>query len=74
MAGGEFAEHVICMECGQKASRTYEGQETDQYTCESGHQFSMDWSRGVPTEPQWPASEEMLELLKSMGVNPGSKS
>ena len=68
MAGGPHAQHVVCMQCAAKATRTFEGQETDQYSCENGHDFAMDWSRGVPEEPQWPPAADVLALLKSMGI------
>ena len=69
MAGGPLAQLVTCMDClteGQltKATRTYEGDESDQYRCERGHEFGMDWSRGPATEPEWPPSPELEEFAK----------
>jgi hypothetical protein len=46
-----------------KATRIYEGAESDQYRCEKGHEFGIDW-RGKPaTEPQWPPSPELVEAF-----------
>jgi hypothetical protein len=69
MAGGELAEHVPCMVCltdGQmtKARRIYEGYESDQYQCEKGHEFGMDWSKGPATEALWPPPPELLALVQ----------
>lgn len=65
MAGGPLAKEVMCMDCFgddvvTKAVRVYEGAESDQYRCEKGHRFGIDW-RGKPaTEPQWPPPPEFL--------------
>jgi hypothetical protein len=64
MAGGKLAEHVLCMVCLDsgaltKATRVHEGVESDQYRCERGHEFGMDWSRGPATEPLWPPPPEL---------------
>ena len=72
MAGGKLAETVSCLICleegeVQKALRTYEGDENDQYTCPKGHKFNMDWTAGEATEPLWPPS---AELKKSMEKEP----
>ena len=70
MAGGKLAEYVPCMVCltdaGQltKANRIHEGDESDQYKCEKGHKFGMDWSTGPATEAQWPPSTELQALAK----------
>ena len=65
MAGGPNAEYVMCMECGSKSQRMHQGHETDQYQCENGHQFSLDWSRsGPPSEAQWPPSDGLLKLFQ----------
>ena len=65
MAGGPNAQEVMCMECGSKAIRIREGIETDHYECPQEHRFSMDWSRSEPPNtPQWPPSQEELELFK----------
>ncbi|MFZ5469434.1 MAG: hypothetical protein ACOZIN_08355 [Myxococcota bacterium] len=69
MAGGKLAAEVPCMVCitsGQvtKATRTYEGDESDQYKCEQGHEFGMDWSKGPATEALWPPSPELAALAK----------
>lgn len=39
-----------------RAIRVHEGIESDQYRCEKGHTFGMDW-REPATEPQWPPTE-----------------
>jgi len=60
MAGGPFAAVVPCMVCMDehrritKATRTHEGVESDQYRCDGGHAFGIDWRTGPATEPQWP--------------------
>lgn len=69
MAGGPLALHVVCWECLDskvltKATRVHEGVESDQYRCERGHVFGMDWSRGPATEPLWPPPPELLRSLK----------
>jgi hypothetical protein len=64
MAGGIHAEVVPCYVCmGEtqaltKAVRVREGDESDQYRCEKGHSFGIDWSRGPATEPQWPVTPD----------------
>ena len=69
MAGGKNAEFVPCLICMaddavlSKATRTYEGDESDEYRCERGHDFAMDWSAGPAREPQWPASQALTEAL-----------
>lgn len=63
MAGGPHASEVMCPTCFldesvvTKAVRLSEGVETDQYRCERGHLFGIDWSRGAATKPQWPPPE-----------------
>lgn len=69
MAGGRLAEHVPCMVCltaghVTKATRVYEGDESDGYKCEQGHEFGMDWSKGPATEALWPPSPEMQAFSK----------
>ena len=65
MAGGPNAEQIVCYQCGSKAERTYEGTETDKYACDQGHEFGVNWSHGpIPTEPQWPPSEEVAAFIK----------
>jgi hypothetical protein len=69
MAGGDLAEHVTCLVCltdGQltRATRTYEGDESDRYRCEKGHEFGIDWSSGPATEPQWPPAPELEAFAK----------
>jgi len=66
MAGGPFAHEVPCMVCMgdhdelTRATRVHEGVEDDQYVCDKGHRFGMDW-RGAPaTEPQWPPSPDLV--------------
>ncbi len=46
-----------------KATRIREGMETDQYRCEKGHEFGMDWPEPA-TEPQWPPPPEIAEMVK----------
>lgn len=63
MAGGPHAHEVMCPTCFfdnatvTRAVRTSEGVETDQYRCDRGHTFGIDWSRGPATKPQWPPPE-----------------
>lgn len=70
MAGGKNAEFVPCLICLaddallSKATRTYEGDESDEYHCEKGHDFAMDWSAGPAKEPQWPVSEALQMATK----------
>ena len=65
MAGGPYANVVMCMQCGGKAVRVYEGYEDDHYRCEArGDAFGIDWSRNPPTAPCWPPSAEELEMMK----------
>ncbi len=69
MAGGKLAAEVPCMVCLSdgvltRAKRTYEGDETDQYRCEKGHEFGMDFPDGPPTEPQWPPSEDLVAFTR----------
>lgn len=45
------------------ATRIYEGDETDRYRCEKGHEFGMDWTEPA-SEPQWPAPAELLAGLR----------
>ena len=65
MAGGKNAEFVPCLICLAdkalltKAIRTYEGDESDEYHCEKGHDFAMDWSSGPALKPRWPVAEEL---------------
>lgn len=63
MAGGPHAAVVPCFTCGARAERVSEGFESDQYVCEQGHLFGIDWRDKPPTEPQWPPSAKALELL-----------
>ena len=72
MAGGPNAQDVPCFECLDsgaitKATRVYEGVESDQYICELGHQFAIDYRRGPATEPQWPPPPEVVEFAKQQG-------
>jgi hypothetical protein len=67
MAGGEFARDVACMVCLDdrvltRAQRIYEGDETDRYRCENGHDFGMDWLDPA-TEAQWPPPADILAGL-----------
>ena len=69
MAGGKNAEFVPCLICLAdeaqltKATRSYEGDESDEYHCEKGHDFAMDWSSGPAREAQWPAPQELTDAL-----------
>lgn len=69
MAGGRNAEFMACMEClnGRvltKATRVYEGTETDQYVCEKGHHFGFTFPKGPPKEPEWPPRQEWVDNCK----------
>lgn len=47
-----------------RAVRVAEGAESDQYRCEKGHRFGIDW-RGEPaTELQWPPPPEYRKLCE----------
>ena len=51
----------MCMTCGERAERIYEGAESDQYRCQAcGQEFYVDWRRGEPEEPCWPETETGL--------------
>lgn len=69
MAGGPLAAEVACLVCLDdgaltKAVRVREGVESDDYRCERGHEFGLDW-RGRPAdEPQWPPPQELIDALK----------
>lgn len=69
MAGGPLAREVMCMVCLDeakvtRATRIHEGVESDQYRCDVGHEFGMDWSRGPASEAQWPPPPEIVEAMK----------
>lgn len=71
MAGGPFAEHILCMTCAgdgvvTRAERAYEGVEDDIYICPKGHEFGIDWSRGAPGSPQWPPDPEEVAAIEAM--------
>ncbi len=64
MAGGPFARLVACPICRSRAVRTYEGDEEDQYSCDDGHSFQIEWGRfGAPTMPEWPPVPETVALF-----------
>jgi hypothetical protein len=70
MAGGPFAQEIACLEClGERrvtrAIRIHEGVESDQYRCEEGHLFGVDYRRGPATEPQWPPHPDLIAALHS---------
>ena len=66
MAGGPNAAAMMCMSCGEKAVRTYEGIEDDHYRCEQcGFEFGVDWSRSPPEQPCWPPSDEEREAFRA---------
>jgi hypothetical protein len=67
MAGGPLAEHVTCMVCLDdgaltRAVRTYEGVESDQYRCDLGHEFGLDWPE-IAADPQWPPPPDIAALV-----------
>lgn len=69
MAGGPHAQLMMCLVCLDdsevtKATRVHEGVESDQYRCEKGRTFGVDFRRGPATEPEWPPPPEVLEALK----------
>ena len=70
MAGGKNAETVACIVCLAdergltKSERVREGEETDEYRCDKGHTFGIDWSAGEAEGPQWPPSRELTELVR----------
>ncbi len=70
MAGGKHAEEVPCLVCLSdkgvltKATRTYEGDETDEYLCEKKHSFGMDWSAGEADSPLWPPDEDLEQFAE----------
>lgn len=68
MAGGPLAQEVICYVCldeGKvtKATRIYEGAEDDQYECEQGHRFGVDYRKGPATTAQWPPDPKLVEAF-----------
>ncbi len=68
MAGGPLAQEVTCFECLEagkvtRAVRIYEGVEDDQYRCENGHVFGIDYRKGPATEPQWPPAPELVDAF-----------
>jgi len=69
MAGGPHAALVMCMSCGGRAVRIYEGYEDDRYCCEAcREEFGLDWRRGPAKEPCWPPSEEETRAMKEFLV------
>ena len=69
MAGGPNAEFMACMVCLDKrvltqAERVIEGEETDQYFCEKGHQFGFTFPRGPAREPTWPPPQSVIDSCK----------
>ena len=57
---------MVCLADGAKltkATRVYEGAETDRYECENGHTFGMGWNEPA-TEPQWPPGPEYKDVGK----------
>lgn len=75
MAGGPNPAVVMCMLCGGRAVRVYEGHEDDHYRCEScGEGFGLDGRRGPATAPCWPPSAEELEMMKKfLAEDPDAK-
>ena len=78
MAGGKHAATVACLVCLTdhgalvRAERSYEGDENDEYRCEEGHLFSIDWSAGEAKEPQWPPSDELKAFAASQKTQGGA--
>jgi len=71
MAGGPLAQEIPCFQClGEgkvtKATRVVEGVEDDQYLCELGHQFGVDYRRGPATELTWPLTPEQAAAIAAM--------
>ena len=66
MAGGPNAKTVACMNCGEQADRIFEGIEDDQYQCQKGHGFGIDWRRGPPEKPLWPPTPEERAMIEWM--------
>jgi hypothetical protein len=71
MAGGPFAQEIPCFEClpqgtVSKATRVHEGVEDDQYECEHGHSFGVDYRRGPATEPTWPLTPEQIAEIEAI--------
>jgi hypothetical protein len=48
-----------------RATRIREGVESDNYICEKGHDFGLDYRNGPATSPQWPPPPELAAALKS---------
>lgn len=73
MAGGPFAQHILCMTCAgdglvTRAERVYEGAEDDIYICPKGHEFGIDWSRGAPESPQWPPGADEVAAIEAIAA------
>lgn len=71
MAGGPLAQEIPCFECvGEgvvsRATRLHEGVEDDQYECERGHSFGVDYRRGPATEATWPLTPEQIAEVEAM--------
>jgi hypothetical protein len=74
MAGGPLAQEIPCFEClGEgkvtKATRLHEGVEDDQYECERGHKFGVDYRRGEATEATWPMTPEQIAEVEAMATD-----
>jgi len=57
---------MVCMgDLGEltRAVRVSEGVESDQYRCEKGHTFGMDWHKGPAPEPLWPPDPDLVEAF-----------
>lgn len=65
MAGGLLAAVVPCFICGNRAERLSEGVESDQYQCEKGHLFGINWGDKPATEPQWPPSDKLRRIWEA---------
>jgi hypothetical protein len=65
MAGGPNAAVVACDVClfdeglVTRAARLVEGAESDEYQCERGHRFGVEYRRGPVAEAQWPPGPEV---------------
>jgi hypothetical protein len=52
------------------ATRVVEGVEADQYACDKGHRFGVDYTRGPATEAEWPPSQELRDWMATRARSP----